>query len=442
MAAKKDTLAKLAKLNSAISKKLTASDAVGFDVFKKFPGITEYISSGNYIVNAVLSGSLFGGVPNTRSVELAGPSGTGKTYFAMNIVREAQLMGYYVYYIDTEGATDDTDFPKFGVDMEMLQTIRTCKTYANIKFFVNTLIDQIKRGDFDGIKIAIFTDSYGMLNTEKEVEDAKKGKNAADMGLRAKEGRQLFRTLTLELANLAIPFIFTNHTGASLDMFAPGEVPTGGGGPTFAASIILLMAKAALKTGDGDAKTQSGIVIRLKSHKNRLAQPHEERVHLSWANGMNKFVGLEKYMSWANCGVVRGTIYSEEEFNKKYKKGVAVNSTGKELVTNWFERTEPDPADSKKKIKAKYAAVEHDNSKFWAVKDTCENVPINFLWTDKVFTQNTLRELDEKVIMPMFRYKTIEEQLEAESIELGIIAEGNSDISLIDENTSSNEAEN
>lgn len=71
----KDTLAKLHKLNDAVSKKLSASEKVGFDVFKKFPGITEYISSGSYIVNAVISGSLFGGVPNTRSIELAGKSG-------------------------------------------------------------------------------------------------------------------------------------------------------------------------------------------------------------------------------------------------------------------------------------------------------------------------------------------------------------------------------
>lgn len=73
--ANNDTLAKLAKLNDAVSKKLKASEKMGFDVFKRFAGITEYIDTGNYLVNAVMSGSLFGGVPNTRSIELAGKSG-------------------------------------------------------------------------------------------------------------------------------------------------------------------------------------------------------------------------------------------------------------------------------------------------------------------------------------------------------------------------------
>ena len=440
-----EKLAKLAKLNDAVSKKLTASEKVGFDVFKKFPGITEYISSGNYMVNAVLSGSMFGGVPNTRSIELAGKSGTGKTFFAMNIVREMQYLGYYVYYVDTEGATDDSDFLRFGCDPEMLQTIRTCKTYSNLKFFANTLIDQVKRGDFDGIKLALFVDSYGMLNTDKEIEDAMKGKNAADMGLRAKEGRQLFRTITLDLANLQIPFVFTNHTGASLDLFAPGDIPSGGEGPTFAASIIMLMDKKPLRTGEGETKTQTGVILRVKSHKNRLAQQHEEHVHLSWANGMNKFFGCEKYIGWDNCGVVRGTILTEDEFKKKYKKGVAVNSTGKELVTHWFERQEPDPADAKKKVTVKYAAVEADNAKTWAVKDTAQNVPLDRLWSGEVFTENTLHQMDEVVIKPLYRYSTIEEQMAMEAQELGAIAEGKTEINLIDENVlndAGNETEN
>jgi RecA/RadA recombinase len=440
---KNDTLARLAKLNGAIEKKITASEKVGFDVFKKFPGISEYISCGNYVINAVLSGSLFGGVPNNRSIELAGKSGTGKTFFAMNIVREMNYRGYYVYYIDTEGATDDSDFQRFGCDPEMVQIIRTCDTYMKVKFFVNTLIDQVRNGDFEGIKLAVFVDSYGMLNTDKEKEDAKKGKNAADMGLRAKEGRQMFRTFTLDLANLGIPFVFTNHTGASLDLFAPGDIPSGGEGPTFAASIILLMDKKPLRTGDGDSKTQTGVVLRIKSHKNRLAQPHEAHAHLSWRNGMNKYVGLEEHLGWDNCGIVRGTILTEDEFKKKYKKGVAVNSTGKELVTHWFEREEPDPQDAKKKTLVKYACVESDNAKTWAVKDTAQNVPIANLWSSEVFTENSIKQMDEVVIKPMYRYSTIEEQLQMEAVELGRLAdESEGEIKLIDENVLNDVDEN
>lgn len=440
--AKKDVLAKLAKLNDAVAKKIGASEKVGFEVFKTFPGITEYISCGNYIINAVISGSLFGGFPNTRSCELAGPSGCGKTFFMMNGIRELHAKGYFVYYIDTEGATDDTDFIKFGCDPEMLKTIRTCKTYIQLKFFIATLIDQVKKGEFEGIKLAICVDSYGMVNTNKELEDALKGHGASDMGLRAKEGRQLFKSFTLDLANMAIPFWFTNHTGASLDLFAPGDIPGGGGGPTYAASIILLMDKKPLKVTQGEVKVQTGVVLRIKSYKNRLAQPHEEHAHISWANGMNRFVGLEKYLGWDNCGVVRGTIYTEDEFLKKFKNGVAKNSTGKELVSHKFERIEKDPEDPKKKVTVKYVCVENENAKTYAVKDTAYNHPADkLIWCPEVFTENTLRQMDEVVIKPMYRYSTIEEQMAAEQIELGIIADSEiKEISLIDENVLKDEA--
>ena len=443
MAADKNVLAKLAKLNNAVSKRITASEKTGFDVFKKFPGITEYISCGNYIGNAVLSGSIYGGFPNTRSVELAGKSGTGKTFFMLNGIREAQQMGYYMYYIDTEGATDDSDFLNFGCDPDMLQTIRTCDTYLKVKFFISALTEQVRKGDLEGVKIGICVDSYGMLNTQKEKDDAGKGHGAADMGLRAKEGRQLFRTFTLELSNLGIPFWFTNHTGASLDMFKPGDIPSGGEGPTFAASIIMLMDKSPLKDGDGEAKTQSGIILRIKSHKNRLSRPHEERIHISWASGMNKYVGCEKYIGWENCGVQRGTIMTEKEFNTKFKKGTAVNSTGKELVTHWIERDDVDSENAKKTVKVKYAAVLNDAAKTYAVKDTLSNQPLCKIWTGEIWTPGTLKQLDEVVIKPMYKYSTIEEQLAAEIAEFEQIAEGNSEISLIDEinlNIEENEA--
>lgn len=432
---KKDVLAKLAKLNSSIGKKLSASEKTGFDVFKKFAGITEYIHSGSYIVNAVISGSLLGGYPNTRSVEIAGKSGTGKTFFMLNGIKELNEAGYFVYFIDTEGATEDSDFVNFGCDPEMMQIIRTCDTYMKVKYFVNTLISDVQKGEYDGVKIAICLDSFGMLNTDKEKADAIKGHNAADMGLRAKEGRQLFRSITLDCSNLAIPFWFTNHTGASLDLFAPGDKPGGGEGPTFAASIILMMDKKALRVGEGDAKTQTGVILRIKSHKNRLSVPREEQTHISWATGMNKYVGLEKYIGWDNCGIVRGTIYTEDEFNKKFKKGVAVNSTGKELPSHRFERQEQDPADPKKKITAKYVCVENPAAKTWAVKDTAYNHPGDrHIWCAEVFTENTIKQMDEMVIKPLFKYSTIEEQLAAQSVEFDEIAEGKSEIVLIDEN--------
>ena len=329
-------------------------------------------------------------------------------------------MGYFAYYIDTEGATEDSDFEKFGCNQEQLKIIRTIKSYAQLRFFVNTLIDMKKDPELEDVKLILFVDSYGMLNTNKEIEDAKKGKNAADMGLRAKEGRQLFRNITLDLSNLAIPMLFTNHTGASLDMFKPGDIPVGGEGPTFSASIIVMLDKGRLKAGDdksvkadeADAQTQTGIIVKIKTHKNRLAQPIPAQTHISFAKGMNPYVYLETFIGWNECGVVRGTIYTDDEFKKKFKKGVGTNSAGKELPTYEFENK-----------KAKYYCVASDTSKTWAVRDTRANVPLARLWTDEVFTHNTLKEMDKNVIMPRYKYKSIEEVMQDELLELAVAAE-------------------
>ena len=415
MAKKTDALKKLSKLNSAISSKIK-SGKEGYDVFKKFAGITEYIDLGNYILNAQMSGSIFGGLPNTRSVELAGESGSGKSFICLNAVRGLTELGYYTYYIDTEGAMEESDFTKFGANGELVNYIRTIKTYSQLKFFMNQLIAQKETEEFKDIKIAVVTDSYGMLNTKKELEDSAKGKTAADMGLRAKEGRQLFRNITLDLSNLAIPFIFTNHTGASLDLFAPDPKASGGDGPTYSASCILFLAKRNLteeiKKDGKTAKTRTGIIVRSKTHKNRLSRPIEVHFHISFEKGMNRYVGLEEYISWENCGVVRGTILTEEEFKKKYKKGKAVNSTGKDLVTHVW--TDPK--------KGKYYCVENKSAKTYAVLDSLSNINPNLVFTNKMFTQGTLEMLDERVIKPLFKYKDIGDLINEELEDLTNLA--------------------
>ena len=238
------TLSAIDKLNSAISKKLDDSKS-NFKIFKTFGSATEYISFGNYMLNAQLSGDLFLGLPNTRSLELAGPSGTGKTYLVMNMILDAQDKGFHTYYIDTEGAIDDEDLEKFGIRPESCSHIRTIKTYEKLIQFANTLIAAVNGPDGEGLKIFFIVDSYGMLNTETAIENALKGKYAEDMGKRAKLGRELFRNITLDLSNAGIPMVFTNHTAKTLDLFAiDKDVTSGGEGPTYSASFITLLGKS------------------------------------------------------------------------------------------------------------------------------------------------------------------------------------------------------
>lgn len=375
--------------------------------FKTLGEISEFIDSGNYLLNAQLSGTLFGGYPNTRGIELAGESGSGKTFLAMNAVRGAQALGYFVFFVDTEGALEKVDFERFGVDLTMCRHVRTIKSYAQVLFFVNKLIETKKESDADNntgeMKVMLIIDSYAHLLTQKEIEDAAKGKDASDMGLRAKQGRQFFRNITLDMSNLKIPFLFTNHTSAKIDLFG-GENISGGGGPTYAASIILKLAKSALRDGE---RNKLGIIVKSLTEKNRLAAPIQIHFHISFTKGMNRFVGLEEYVSWENCGVQRGRIVTKDEYDK-LTKGESKSAK------DWKKRrAEPYTIGDKE-----YVAILYDSAQTIAVKMAAESVDPKYFFTSKVFTDETLRLLDENVIQPTFKYKDIATLMEEELDEL------------------------
>lgn len=362
-----------AKFNDLLEKKVKTK----IDI-KGFADISEYIPTGNYLLNAQMSGSVFGGYPNTRSIGIAGDPGSGKTFLCLNAVRELQNLGYVVFYIDTEGAIDSTDYVKFGVDLDRLKYYRM-GLISHVKFFINDFIDILKENP--GLKPAIFVDSIAMLDTDKSLSDMDKGKNAADMGLRAKEMRALFKSFTLELSNLHVPFIFTNHTYESMDQYKPKGVG-GGGGPEFSASIVLLLSKGTLRD---DNKTTTGIIVRSKTRKNRLAKPIDIEFHISFHKGMNPYVGLENYVSWENCGVVRGSKLTEKEFSK----------------------LKPDDQEKCFKFKVNketFYAKPSIQGKNYIVRHNGDEVPIRQFFTDRLFTREVLLELDEKIIKPTFKF--------------------------------------
>lgn len=331
-----------------------------------FSEVDEWIPTGNYLLNAQISGSLFGGIPNTRSFGLMGDPGTGKSFVCLNVVREAQKKGYNVVYCDTEGAIDKTGALKFGIDANRLR-YQPIKTVSQFQTFVANLVDMVNKARAKGEspKILLILDSLGMLSTDKELTDAMKGHNAADMGAKAKELRKLFRVITLDLTAAKIPLICTNHvyTGGG---FMPTKESSGGDGPIFAMSVISFLSKAQLK--EGSSTTKTGIVVTSNLKKSRFTVPEQVKFHISFANGMNPYVGLQDYVSWDACGVERGKL---EEV-----KG----------------------SDGKKELKFTANA----SSTRWAVRHLGKTVTTSELFTAKVFTPEVLEELNDKVIKNKF----------------------------------------
>jgi RecA/RadA recombinase len=243
-------------------------------------------------------------------------------------------------------------------------------------------------------------DSLGNLATTKERADAASGSEKKDM-TKQQDLRSLVRVITTDLAEFKIPFIFTNHTYASIGSFIPGQTISGGGGAIYNASIIVQLSKAGLKEGEIGSNgfaMKTGIVVTSKPAKNRFARPLPVKFHISFYKGMNPYVGLEQFINWENCGIQRGKLIAEKDFIKHFKEGTEVYN--KTLPTR-FEVT-----DEEGNVKVFYFE-DKPTARTIVVRHLCAEVKPNELFTSRVINETVLRELDEKVIKKTFMLPNI-----------------------------------
>jgi recombination protein RecA len=214
-----------------------------------------YISTGNYVLNAALSGSLFGGIGDQGISVFGGPEASGKTFLALNIMREAQKKGYSVIYIDTEHAINRADLSKYNIDNspEKFIIIRGNQV-EELNVTLTTLIDELKKAKLDGYELPkqIWAlDSLGQLSSKKSKEDLLKGDIKADVGNKAKAIGSLFVSITADINYLQIPLVVNNQTYETMEMFSQ-TIMKGGRQLYYSANNITFLTKAKLKEGSDD----------------------------------------------------------------------------------------------------------------------------------------------------------------------------------------------
>jgi len=249
------------------------------------------IDSGSYMLNAVLSGSIFGGIPNNKITAFAGESATGKTFFVLGVAKQFLLDnpdGGIVYY-DTEAAVTKQMMEERGVDTTRViisqpDTIQKFRTHAM------KTIDMYEKSP-DRPPMMFILDSLGLLSTEKEVADTTEGKDVRDM-TKSQLIKGAFRVLTLKLAKIGVPMIVTNHVYEVIGSYMPMKEMGGGSGLKYAASTIAYLSKK--KVRDGTEIT--GIIIKAKMFKSRLAKENAEaEVLLSYTGGLDRYYGLLEF---------------------------------------------------------------------------------------------------------------------------------------------------
>ena len=263
---------------------------------------TDWVSTGNYALNHLISGDFHKGIPLGKVTVFAGESGAGKSYFASgNIVKAAQDQGIFVVLIDSENALDEKWLKALGVDTDESKLLRL--SMSMIDDVAKTISEFMKdyRSDYDSVdsedrpKVLFVIDSLGMLLTPTDVDQFGKGDLKGDMGRKPKALTALVRNCVNMFGSHNVGLVATNHTYASQDMFDPDDKISGGQGFIYASSIVVAMRKLKLKEDEEGNKTTDvkGIRAACKVMKTRYAKPFEGvQVKIPYETGMNPYSGL------------------------------------------------------------------------------------------------------------------------------------------------------
>ena len=284
-----------------------------------------YIDTGSYIFNAVVSGSVFGGVSSNKITAIAGESSTGKTYFSLAVVKnflDNNPDGYCLYF-DTEAAVNKGLLESRGVDLTRTVVVNVV-TIEEFRTKALKAVAKYLEMPIEERKPCMFVlDSLGMLSTEKEIRDALDDKQVRDM-TKSQLVKGAFRMLTLKLGQADIPLIVTNHTYDVIGSYVPTKEMGGGSGLKYAASTIIYLSKKKEK----DKTEVVGNIIKAKTVKSRLSRENKDvniRLYFD-ERGLDRYYGL---LELGELGGLWKNVAGRYEMNGKkiYAKEILKNPT-------------------------------------------------------------------------------------------------------------------
>ena len=313
------------KFRTSLTKSITGMSA-GFN------DPTDWISTGNYALNYLISGDWNKGIPLGKVSVFAGESGAGKSYICSgNIVKSAQDQGIFVVLIDSENALDEAWLQALDVDTSEDKLLKLNMSMIDdvAKTISTFMADYKAMAEEDRPKVLFVVDSLGMLLTPTDVDQFNKGDMKGDMGRKPKALTSLVRNTVNMFGSHNVGLVATNHTYASQDMFDPDDKISGGQGFIYASSIVVAMKKLKLKEDEDGNKISEvrGIRAACKVMKTRYAKPFEGvQVKIPYETGMNPYSGLLELFEAKGVIVKQGnrlaytTLDGEEilEYRKKW----------------------------------------------------------------------------------------------------------------------------
>jgi RecA/RadA recombinase len=250
-----------------------------------------WLDTGCYALNALCSGTIFGGVPDNKVTCFQGDAGCGKTFMVLGLIKDFQTKyedGVVVYF-DSEAAVTRKMMEDRGLDTTRILIVEPISVQDFRTKAIKILKSYEDQAEGKRPPMVFVLDSLGQLSSTKELADTEAGEDKRDM-TKAAEIKATFRVLTLRLARLKVPFLMTNHTYNTMSQYTPKK-GSGGTGPEYAASTIINLSKSKHKEGADVV----GVIITAKNPKSRMSKENQEaELMLRYSSGLDKYYGLRE----------------------------------------------------------------------------------------------------------------------------------------------------
>ena len=312
--------------------------------------VTSFIDTGSYSFNALLSGSIYGGLPGNRITAIAGEAATGKTFFALGILKNYldKDKDAGVVLFESENAVSKDMIEARGVDSKRVVVVPVSTVQEFRSQSIKILDKYLQQEEKDRQPLMFVLDSLGMLSTTKEMTDTAEGKETRDM-TRSQIVKSTFRVLTLKLGQANVPMLMTNHTYDVIGSMFPQKEMGGGSGLKYAASTIIYLGKRKEKIGT----EVIGNIIHCKIYKSRITKENAQvDVKLTYKKGLDKHYGLLELGEEAGIFKKVSTRYEMPDGSKVFGKNVNENPD------KYFTKEVLDKIDEHAKQKFTYGSEE------------------------------------------------------------------------------------
>ena len=300
---------------------------------------TGWISTGSMPLNAVISGSLYGGIPRNRLTMICGESMSGKSFIVIKTLANAQKQGLIPVIFDTENAIDKSMAANLGLDTSMVKYV-PCFSIEQTRNSIYKFLTKAKEQGVED-KFIVAIDSLGNLENELSINRMEKESTSMDMGTRARAIKSLLRTCTQLSAYTKTTFICTNHTYDDPSAMYESIIKNQPGGKSvvYLPSVTVQLARKPEKSDEGKTmdgeltvgqRNYPGVILRALTVKNRYIQQYlQTEMYLSFKSGLDKYYGLLDLAVGFGVVVQTGSTYAFPDgekigYFKNWRKNEAV----------------------------------------------------------------------------------------------------------------------